>query len=177
VGSIGQVYHQKGELDKALGIYKEFLRLTQLHFGENHRDICMVTTCIGQVYHEKEDRDSAVEAFQHSLRVGRVVLGQNHPDVGITLNQLGNVYYEAGDFEAALKVYHQGLELEVEMLTMEGDSPNLCVTYINIAEIHRQRSEYGEALKYYQKLLAHQRKYKSTDVDIASTLSHIGMLT
>lgn len=47
--NIGQVYHQQGDKDRALRHYQEFLRLAKSHFGDFHRDICIVTTCIGQV--------------------------------------------------------------------------------------------------------------------------------
>jgi tetratricopeptide (TPR) repeat protein len=47
--NIGQVYHQQENRAKALSLYQEFLTLSKAHFGEYHRDICIVTTCIGQV--------------------------------------------------------------------------------------------------------------------------------
>ena len=47
--NIGQVYHQLDERNRALILYKEFLKLSKVHFGNYHRDICIVTTCIGQV--------------------------------------------------------------------------------------------------------------------------------
>jgi tetratricopeptide (TPR) repeat protein len=74
--NIGQVYHQQDERDKALRLYQEFLRLVKEHFGEYHRDISVVTTCIGQVLHEKKDFRRALKAFHHTLQVGRVALGE-----------------------------------------------------------------------------------------------------
>lgn len=48
VFNIGQVHHQLGAREEALAHYKEFLKLAKKHFGDYHRDVCIVTTCIGQ---------------------------------------------------------------------------------------------------------------------------------
>ena len=143
--NIGQVYHQQGAKDRALRHYQEFLKLAKSHFGDFHRDICIVTTCIGQVLHEKKDFKKALRAFHHALKIGRIALGTVHAEIAITLNKLGNLYYETGDLESALKAYHQGLQ--VELAVLEPGNPNICVTYTNIAEIHKQRSEYDRALE------------------------------
>jgi len=42
--NIGQVFHQQGDRDRALRHYREFLSLAKKHFGDFHRDICIVTT-------------------------------------------------------------------------------------------------------------------------------------
>ena len=170
--NIGQVYHQQGDRDRALQLYQEFLRLAKVHFGEYHRDICIVTTCIGQVLHEKKEFKCALTALHHSLRVGKVALGAIHAEIAITLNKLGNLYYETGDMDSALKAYHQGLR--VELAVLEPGNPNIFVTYTNIAEIHKQRSEFDKALSYYEKVLDLQQKFDCDIADIANTLSSIG---
>lgn len=170
--NIGQVYHQLGERDRALRDYHEFLRLAKQHFGDYHRDVCIVTTCIGQVYHEKKDFQRAHHAFLHALLVGRVALGKIHPEIAITLNKLGNLHYESGELELALKAYNEGLEVELSVL--DNGNPNICVTYTNIAEIHKQRMEYDKALESYEKVLEIQRQHGASPLDIANTLSSIG---
>ena len=173
--NIGQVYHQQGERQKALRLYQEFLRLAKIHFGEYHRDICIVTTCMGQVLHEMKEYKKALKAFHHGLRVGRVTLGAVHAEIAITLNKMGNLYYESGDLESALKAYHRGIA--VELAVLEPGNANIYVSYSNVAEIHKQRSEFDRALEYYEKILGLQRKYKTESTTIANTLSNIGKLT
>ena len=131
----GQVYHNLECRDKALSLFQEFLKLAKTHFGEFHRDICIVTTCIGQVLHESKDYEKALKSFQHALRIGNVALGPVHSEIAITLNKMGNLYYETGDFDSALNAYHRGLEIEVEVLRT--GNPNTYVTYTNIAEIRK----------------------------------------
>jgi tetratricopeptide (TPR) repeat protein len=131
----GQVYHNLGCRDKALSLFQEFLKLAKSHFGEFHRDICIVTTCIGQVLHDSKDYENALKSFQHALRIGSVALGPVHSEIAITLNKMGNLYYETGDFDSALNAYHRGLEIEIEVLRT--GNPNTYVTYTNIAEIRK----------------------------------------
>lgn len=131
----GQVYHNLDCRDKALSLFREFLKLAKTHFGEFHRDVCIVTTCIGQVLHESKDYENALKSFKHALRIGHVALGPVHSEMAITLNKMGNLYYETGDFDSALTAYHQGLEIETAVL--ETGNPNTYVTYTNIAEIRK----------------------------------------
>lgn len=172
--NIGQVYHQSGDRESALQYYQEFLKLAKLHFGEYHRDVCIVTTCIGQVHHETKEYKKAMRAFHEALKVGRLALGSVHAEIAITLNKLGNLYYETGDLDSALKAYHQGLK--VELAVLEAGNPNVCITYTNIAEIHKQRSELNLALTNYDRVLELQRKYGAAPPDLANTLSCIGYI-
>jgi len=131
----GQVYHNLNFKDQALALFQEFLKLAKIHFGEFHRDICIVTTCIGQILHENNDYEKAIKFFQHALRIGHVALGPVHSEIAIALNKMGNLYYETGNLDSALNVYHKGLEIELAVL--EPDNPNIYVTYTNIAEIRK----------------------------------------
>jgi tetratricopeptide (TPR) repeat protein len=100
-------------------------------------------------------------------------LGTIHAEIAITLKKLGNLYYETGDLRVGLEgFYHQGLQ--VELTVLEPGNPNVCVTYTNIAEIHKQRSEFRKALNNYNKVLTLQRKYAADPLDIADALSSIG---
>ncbi len=136
----GQVYHNLRRRDKALALFQKFLKLAKIHFGEFHRDVCIVMTCIGQVFHEKKDYKNALKSFQDALRIGHIVLGPMHPEMAITLNKMGNLYYETGDFDSALTSYHKGLEIEITVL--ETGNRNTFVTYTNIAEIRKYLSRF-----------------------------------
>jgi len=57
---------------------------------------------------------------------------------------------------------------------LEQSNPNIIITYTNIAEIHKQRSEFTDALNNYKKVLALQRKYLNDPLEIANTISSIG---
>ena len=171
--NIAQVHHQRGKTFEALHYYEEFLRLAKENFGPWHRDVCIVSTCIGQVLQERKEYERAKKAFQDALAAGRAALGPIHPEIAITLNKLGNLYYESGDLQAALNAYQHGLT--VELAVLEPDNLNIRVTYTNIAEIHKQRKEFEQALEYYDKVLDLQRKYDCDSLDIATTLSSIGM--
>lgn len=172
--SVGQTYHHDGQLEKALTAYQEFMRMITAHFGEKHRDVCMAATFIGNLCLETKDYDAAIKSFEQAIRVGCSVLGQDHPDIGIALNQLGMVHDKAGDPESALQVYHQALKFEVNLLRRNGTNRNICVTYMNIAEIYNQKCNHKQALHYYHKLLCHQRDGAYGNEFIANTLMHVG---
>jgi tetratricopeptide (TPR) repeat protein len=195
VFNIGQVLHQQGDQERALRHYQEFLRLARSHFGDFHRDICIVTTCIGQVFHEKKDFKRALRAFQHALKVGRVALGV-HAEIAITLNKVGNLHYETGSYELALKAYHQGLEVELQCLE-PGKYPthhvavarghatahtpmhlltlamitHVCVTYTNISGNPNICVTYTNIAEIYKQRSEHERalRYYEKVLDLQRT--------
>lgn len=172
--NIAQVHHHRGEHEKALPLYKEFLRLLKLKVGEYHRDTCIVTTCIGDVLHGMKDYDRALKCLNHALRIGKVVFGPVHPEIAITLNKIGNLYYETNDLNSALLAYKHGLKIELEAL--EEGNPNIAVTYANTAEICKQQTLYDEALYYYQALLKFQKRNKVGQEAQSVTMNHIASL-
>jgi tetratricopeptide (TPR) repeat protein len=124
------------------------------------------------VFHEQKQYDKALAALKESLRIGTMALGRNHCENAITLNKLGNLYYVMGDLKAALRAYREGILVEKAVLDI--GNPNICVSYSNCAEIHKQRSEFKTALKCYKKVLRLQRDNNDDKVEIANTLSNIG---
>lgn len=173
--NIGQVYNQMEDYQPALVFYKDFLRLAKIHFGEYHRDVCIVTTCIGQVLQSLSHFEQALKVYQDALRIGEAVFGTMHSEIAIIFNKIGNLHYETQDFDSALKAYHQGLEVEMQVL--DAENSNILVTYSNIAEIHKQRADFDLALHCYDMILQRQRSagFLTTEgaIELATTLSNI----
>jgi tetratricopeptide (TPR) repeat protein len=176
--NIGQVYHQMQDYDDALVHYRDFMKLARMQFGAYHRDICIVTSCIGQLLHSTKAYSGALKTYHCALSIGRQVFGDVNAEVAIIYNKMGNLYYDIGDLDAALQAYHKGLKVEMQLLG-DDDDVNIHVTYSNIVEIHKQRSEFDRALHYCQELLKLQKKRQpsvQTAEEIASTLSAIARI-
>lgn len=173
--NMAQAHHQLAEISEALSLYEKFLGMAKIYFGQYHRDVATVMTCIGQIHHENKSHKEALSAYTEALRVGRIALGHLHPEIAVTLNKIGNLHYELGDLEAALEVYQQGLA--VEQAVLEVGNSNVLVTMTNIAEIYKQRSEFSNALKYYMQIYDFHKKYNNENrQEIANTLSGIGFV-
>lgn len=163
-----------GHFDKALVSYQGFMDKAIRQFGEYRREVCRAAATIGSIWLEKGDFANAIKSFQQSVRIGSLVLGPDHPDIGIVMNQLGMAHFKAGDLDAALQTYHQALKLEFHILRRTGTNPSLCATYTRIAEIYSEKSDYDQALHFYDELLTFQMEGSFETEEIANTLVHIG---
>lgn len=176
--NLGQVFNQLEDYEQALEFYRDFLRVAKTHFGEYHRDVCIVTTYVGQVLHTLKYFAQSLKVYHHALRIAQVVLGPIHSEIAIIFNKIGNLYCDTQDYDSALQAYHRGLAVELQVL--DQGNANIIVTYSNIAEIHKERAEFDLALYFYQMMLKRQRAtpFATEDfaMEVAMTLSNVAYM-
>ncbi|MHA2366460.1 MAG: tetratricopeptide repeat protein, partial [Candidatus Hodarchaeales archaeon] len=73
--NIGNIFHQKGELDQALDYYYRSYNI-QKEFG-NNQEIAGSCHNIGLIYHQKEDFGSSFEYLEKSLTLFKEEIGNN----------------------------------------------------------------------------------------------------
>jgi len=157
--NIGQVYQKTQECKKALIYFQEFMRMTRLHLGVDHRSSCTAAFAVAQVLHSTKDYSEALKAYKVALSICRQVFGPVSFDVVAIYNCIGNVYHEMGDLDEALCAFYEGLKVDTQLVDSDHHGYTY-FTYSNVVEIHMQRSEFDQALQYAQDLLLLQKKNK-----------------
>jgi tetratricopeptide (TPR) repeat protein len=172
----GQSLHQLKTLDRAIHLYREFLRVALAKFGtKDHRDIAVVLSGIAQIHQERKEYDLALDLYEESIRVGRAALGQHHSEVAMLLNRIGNFHFEHESFESALEAYKEGLLIERKVL--DKSHPNIIVTLSNIGEVYRQMNDFESAIRLYHEALRLQRlRFGLNSAEVATTLNMIGLI-
>lgn len=174
VYNTGQTHHQRGELDDAMRLYLEFLEIAKDLFGPNHRDVAIIYKCIAEIHHERNELKQARTLFEQALVVARASLGDLHPELASTYNKLGNLLYEMRELDGAMAYYLEGLK--VEQAVLEPNHPHIVITLTNCAQIHKQKGEYKLALDLYRKIYGMQTANNADSVEVASTLSSMGLM-
>ena len=170
--NLGQVYHKMREYQDAFAYYRQFMKMAKSLFGVYHRDVCIVTSCIAQLLHSIKKYSAALKTYHYTLVISRQVFGDVNAEIAVIYNKMGSLYYDLGDLDAAIQAYHNGLNVEKQLMETGGEDAlniNIHVTYSNIIEIHKQRSEMDQALHYCQELLEIQEMGEREE--IASTLA------
>ena len=70
---IAQVYKDKNDIDSALKIYKQALRIRNLQPQSNKNSIAMLSDYIGMLYFQKGDYEDALKVFNTSLDLRRKI--------------------------------------------------------------------------------------------------------
>lgn len=68
---IGQVHHERGELDEALAIYDEVLRIAVVAYGQDDEFVAQMEGILGNIYLEKGETAEAMRRFASAARIMR----------------------------------------------------------------------------------------------------------
>lgn len=123
---VGNIYHERGELDKALSYY---MRSNAISPNEE------AYGGIVQVHIEKNNDHLAITQAEEAVR--------ELPESAIAWNSLGHIYTKTGDFTLALECFEKSLALNAE-------NP---LVYSNIANTLKQQGQLDKAIEYLKKAL------------------------
>ncbi|MEG4506835.1 tetratricopeptide repeat protein [Microcoleus sp. F6_B4] len=165
LNSIGLVYSELGEQQKALQYLNQSLPLSQAVGDRSQAAITLSN--IGLVYSKLGDPQKALQYFNQSLPLGRAV--GDRSGEAITLSNIGKVYSDLGEKQKALEYYNQSLPPTRAL----GDRRGEAITLNNIGKVYSDLGEPQKALEYYNRSLPLSREIGDRSQE-ATTLNNIG---
>ena len=123
----GDMYAEKGELDKAIEQYNKALAI------DPHDSVTLSN--LGNIYAQKGEFDKAIEQFNKALAIA--------PQQAITLSNLGNAYLNNGEYDRAIEQCNKALAIE----------PLRVITLSILGNIYAQKGELDKAIEQYNKAL------------------------
>jgi tetratricopeptide (TPR) repeat protein len=163
--SIGKVYSDLGEKQKALSYYDQALLLFR-QVGEKNGEATTLNN-IGLVFSDLGEKQKALTYYDQALPLYRQV--GNKFGEATTLNNIGQVYSALGEKQKALSYYDQALPL----LRQVGNKGGEATTLNNIGLVYDDLGEKQKALTYYDQALPLYRQVGDKDGE-ATTLTNIG---
>lgn len=183
VCNAAQTFHQCGELDNAKKYYMQYLNIAGSLFGASprgiasRRHIANVSNRIADIFHEQGELSTAKLWYARALNAVKVAHGESHPDVASILNKIGNLHFELQEFDQSLVYYMRGLQIGVSTGSLRWNHPHITVALMNIAQIHRKRGCFAEALLCYSQMHSiHLEIYGPNSLEVAATISSMGHL-
>ncbi|KAG7360864.1 tetratricopeptide repeat protein [Nitzschia inconspicua] len=173
--NLGNSHHKLKNWEQAIACYDEFLIITEIRLGLRTREVAFVHKCKAEILQELKEPDAALRHYDEALKFSKTAFGDDCREVGCILNEAGNLCFEEGRYQEALKYYSWGLH--VEKSRRERDESLTLVTLANIAQTHKHLGQTEMALNFYRQVYNIQtRTFGTSMLEIASTLSSIGML-
>ncbi|CAF1150616.1 unnamed protein product [Didymodactylos carnosus] len=170
LNSLGNLFCQMGELDKAEKYYKRLL--SELAVGDS--DIASCYIGLGNVARRKGEYDLALMNYEKALKIKLKALPPDHPDIASSYNNMGIVHLHKGEYDLALMNYEKALKIFLKALPPY--HPDIALTYNNMGIVHLHKGEYDLALMNYEKALKIQLKALPPDhPDIVSTYLNMGL--
>jgi len=167
LGNIGNIYHNLGKPDEALGCYRQALEINRklgYEQGTAHN-----LNNIGTLYNELGKHDEAFKCQKEALEIGKKY--KDEQIIANSLNNIGVIYTDSGKPEEALKLFQEALELNEKNKYKEG----IANVFNNLGLAYSKLRETDQALNYYERALKVNKKigYKE---GIATNLGNIGLI-
>lgn len=142
---LGQLYYQKGRLDKAYEYYT--LALSCMPASMDPREISAVYNNIATTFMGRGDYEQANVYFFKSLGI-KLDLGETSPAVAVNYNNIAMTYRFLENYGPALEYGHRALTLFEKLVGKE--HPNTGSVIHNIGRIYADQGEWVKALDLYR---------------------------
>ena len=143
--AIGKICAKRGDLEKALELYRQAYEMKKLTLSPDHPSIADSLNNLGSIYQEMDDLEQALDCYKQSLRIKQKNLPPTHLALSVTYNNMGIIYRKEGDYNRSLICYNKALE--IEQATLSPDSLDLADTYNNLCILYRDQHQYKNALQ------------------------------
>lgn len=189
ISCMGNVKNRVGELDEALELYMDALRIYKsiqdnaVDSESNEiatRDVTSTLKVIGMVRAKKGDLDAAMDFFSEAMAllrssgVDKTAAGRE--TTSSVLTRMASIHAKKNDLDKAMERYREAYELTVRNRGTTSHQEVAGILHY-IGGVHHKRSEYEEAMKCYQEAI---RIYHATlgpgNPAVAVTLVMVGSI-
>ncbi|MGA2642311.1 MAG: CHAT domain-containing tetratricopeptide repeat protein, partial [Spirochaetia bacterium] len=156
--NMGVAFTNKGEYDKAVGLYEKSLDIDTSVLGPQSTLAADIYCNIGIIYHDEGKYDQAIEYYKKALDMDEKLRGPNSSDTAIDLNNIGEAYASKRDFAKAIPYYESAGKLWRANLGpanwMVGvNAANIGEACRNLGDFTRAQASYAQALAIYKSAL------------------------
>lgn len=141
----GNIFHTKGQLDKAVEYHAKSLNLKVKTFGEKHPSVATTYTNLGNVAQAMGNETKAMQFYNKSLAIKKATVGENTSEVASTLGNMGSLCNSKGKFGEAEKYLSQALAIQRK--TLGEKHPMVGMTLTNLADVYGNQGKMKQALE------------------------------
>lgn len=177
---IGMVHAKKGELDTAMGFFKEAMSLLRSNGVDNtvigRETTASVLTRMASIHVKKNDLDKAMGHYREAYELTVRNRGStNHQDIAGILHYIGGIHHKRGDYDEAMNCYQEAIR--IYHTTLGPGNPTVAGTLVMVGSIHYKRRNLDSAMMFYREALRLNRDaYGLHHPDVAPILKSIGTI-
>ncbi|MEM7159557.1 MAG: tetratricopeptide repeat protein [Myxococcota bacterium] len=148
---LGNVLHQKGELEPSLEQHREALDIRKRVLDADHPAIGTSLDSMGRILLALGRHEDALESHLQALEIHERAYGPSHPHVSPTLSNLGQVMDAKGDLDAASE-YH-GRALSIREQALGPDHPDVAGSVMSLGLALRKQGKLERSRTFHQRAL------------------------
>ena len=169
-GTIGRVYYELAEDDKAEAMQRDALAKRRRLFGQENLETATSLYDLAYSLCREDKLGEAEPMARTALAVRQRLLGSEHREVADSLNILANILRSEGKTSDAEMLYRQALAMQKRLKNDEGMAKELN----NLAMMARDRGSVVEAESMLRESLAlYQRVLSPEHPDLAMSLNNL----
>jgi tetratricopeptide (TPR) repeat protein len=167
--TIGKVYQQLGEYEKAEALHRQALALQKQVLGDEHPTVADTLDDLAQSLWKLRRLDEAETLEREALAMRRRLLGNNHPDVAASLSSLARILI-AKNTPAKGEPYLREA-VAIQTTAFGKDSPKVAVALTHLADLLTHAGNRAEPEVAIRQALAILSKPPNNDTpDLANAL-------
>ncbi|CAF1479383.1 unnamed protein product [Adineta steineri] len=147
---LGFLYHEMGNLEKAMMEYEESLAIKLSYLSENDSELSLTLANMSCIYRELGHLDLALTYIQRALHID-----QHHSNDEIILASrfhcMGMILYSQNKINEAIEQFEKALAIWT--CHLPSTHPSIAESLNNLATIYYGQEHYDQALNIYQKCL------------------------
>lgn len=109
MNNLARLYMDQGEHSKALPLYKECVRMSEVEFGRSHPVTLSCVHNLAGLYVKLGNYGYALPLYENILKMWTVLLGRNHDFTLSCMSNLASLYFELGEYGKALPLHEESL--------------------------------------------------------------------
>jgi tetratricopeptide (TPR) repeat protein len=169
LGGLASLRMQRGEVEAALPLAEEALKVTLQAEGEDSIDTALEYANVAEVHRVAGRGDRALPLFRKAREIYEKLLGPEHPRVASMLSQEGIILMDDNKLGTAEKMMERARKIVDEQCN--GCEFEQSVTRSNLGLLRMRQKRYAEADVLLSEALALQEKYsKRPGSNMAATL-------
>jgi tetratricopeptide (TPR) repeat protein len=165
--SLGIIFYNKGNYDKAINYYSRSLKIRE-EIGDK-KGIAATLNNFGIVYQDQGDNAKAIEYYNRSLKTNEEI-GDKKGEAN-TLSNIGRIYQEQNDTAKAIGYFTRSLTIREAI----NDKRGMAIAYNNIGSIYSGQGNKVKAMDYFNLDLKMSQEIGDKD-KIALALANIGFV-
>jgi tetratricopeptide (TPR) repeat protein len=144
MNNLGTAYQAAGNLDLALPLLEEALRLRKAELGPDHPDTLSSMHNLALGYRDAGKLELALPLCEETLKLQRTKLGAEHPETLNTMGVLAATYWSLHRFDRSIPLFEEALRAQEKKLGRQ--HPMTLFTVGNLGVSYKDSGSLAEAL-------------------------------
>jgi len=167
---LADIYARLRRYKEAVAAYEQTIRITTALQGPNNKWADLAETNLGGVYADMNQHDKALVHYRRSRAICTAMRGKDSVHCAMVIHNIGTSLDVLGKVENARKMLE--LALTIRRKALKPTHPEVGLSHLALADLHRRNKKLAKALEHFQKGLAIYKKSSGAEHSMIARINH-----